>query len=78
MSNFVLIMSDEHNPRFAAPYGHNVSITPNMQAMADDGVLFESAYCPSSLDLTPSFANYALSSTKTTELNSSSIASWKI
>jgi len=49
MSNFILIMSDEHNPRFTSPYGHNTVITPNMQAMAEDGVLFESAYCPSPL-----------------------------
>ena len=49
MSNVIVFMSDEHNPRYSSPYGHDFVDTPNMQWMADNGTLFEHAYCPSPL-----------------------------
>jgi len=49
MSNFLVLVSDEHNPLYSEPYGHTSVKTPNMQAIADRGVVFESAYCPSPL-----------------------------
>ncbi len=49
MANIVLVTSDEHNPRYASPYGHPSIQTPFMQEMADAGVVFEHAYCPSPL-----------------------------
>ena len=49
MSNVIVFMSDEHNPRYASPYGHAFVETPNMQRLADAGTVFENAYCPSPL-----------------------------
>ena len=49
MSNVIVFMSDEHNPRYASPYGHPFVDTPNMQRLADNGTVFEHAYCPSPL-----------------------------
>lgn len=51
MPNFVLFMSDEHNPRYTSPYGHPFAITPNLQRLAERGTLYENAYCPSPLCL---------------------------
>ncbi|MCX8065600.1 MAG: sulfatase-like hydrolase/transferase [Candidatus Hydrogenedentes bacterium] len=50
-TNVVLIMSDEHNPLYSSVYGHPFVQTPNMERMAQDGVVFENAYCPSPLCL---------------------------
>ena len=49
MSNVIVFMSDEHNPRYSSPYGHPFVDTPNMQWLADNGTVFEHAYCPSPL-----------------------------
>ena len=49
MSNVIVFMSDEHNPRYSSPYGHGFVDTPNMQWLADNGTVFEHAYCPSPL-----------------------------
>ena len=49
MSNFLILTSDEHNPLYSSPYGHGSVRTPNMQALADNGVVFDAAYCPSPL-----------------------------
>jgi choline-sulfatase len=49
MSNVLVLMSDEHNPRYAAPYGHTVVRTPNMARLAAEGTVFNAAYCPSPL-----------------------------
>ena len=49
MSNVIVFMSDEHNPRFSSPYGHDFVDTPNMRRLADSGTLYEYAYCPSPL-----------------------------
>ena len=49
MSNVIVFMSDEHNPRYSSPYGHDFVQTPNMQRLADSGTLFSDAYCPSPL-----------------------------
>ncbi len=50
-ANVVLLFSDEHNPLFSSPYGDHRLDTPNMQWMADNGMLFRNAYCPSPLCL---------------------------
>jgi len=49
MSNFLVLMSDEHNPLYSKPYGNTTVKTPNMNALADRGVVFENSYCPSPL-----------------------------
>jgi choline-sulfatase len=49
MPNVVLMMSDEHNPRYASPYGHRTIKTPAMARLASEGVVFENGYCPSPL-----------------------------
>lgn len=51
MANVLLLLSDEHNPRYAAPYGHPMVRTPNMDRLARAGTLYERAYCASPLCL---------------------------
>lgn len=49
MTNVVLLVSDEHNPRYSSTYGHEVVRTPNMDRLAARGTVYENAYCPSPL-----------------------------
>lgn len=49
--NILLIMSDEHAPMFSGCYGHPIVQTPHMDWLAEQGVLFENAYCNSPLCL---------------------------
>lgn len=51
MSNVILFMSDEHNPRYSSVYGHPFVETPNMARLAEQGIIYDSAYCPSPLCL---------------------------
>jgi len=51
MPNFLLLMSDEHNPLYSSVYGHPSISTPNMERLAERGTVFENAYCPSPLCL---------------------------
>jgi choline-sulfatase len=55
--NFLIIMSDEHDPRVSSPYGHPFIETPAIQRLADTGATFESAYCNSPLCV-PSRASF--------------------
>ena len=48
-TNVVLLVSDEHNPRYASPYGDGNIMTPNLARLAQRGTVFENAYCPSPL-----------------------------
>ena len=48
-TNTLILISDEHNPRFSSPYGHPAIQTPNMERLAKMGTVYESAYCPSPL-----------------------------
>ena len=50
-SNFVLLMSDEHNPKVSSIHGHPLVRTPNLERLASQGTVFESTYCPSPLCL---------------------------
>ncbi|MGQ9809054.1 MAG: sulfatase-like hydrolase/transferase [Armatimonadota bacterium] len=51
--NFLLFMSDEHNPRYSSVYRYpgypDFLQTPNMEALAREGTVYENAYCPSPL-----------------------------
>ena len=47
--NILVIMSDEHDPMVSMPYGHPLVRTPNMQRLADNGAVFDNAYCNSPL-----------------------------
>ena len=47
--NFLIIMSDEHGPMFSGTYGHPLIQTPHLDSLAEQGVLFENAYCNSPL-----------------------------
>ncbi len=49
MSNVVILMSDEHNPKFSSVYGHPTVSTPNMERLARSGTTYDAAYCPSPL-----------------------------
>ena len=53
MANVLLLMSDEHNPFYSSVYGHPFVHTPAMDRLAENGVTYENAYCPSPL-CTPS------------------------
>ena len=47
--NILVIMSDEHNARVLGCHGNALARTPNLDALAGKGVLFENAYCNSPL-----------------------------
>ena len=47
--NIVLIMADQLAPQFTGAYGHPVVKTPHIDALADRGMRFDSAYCNSPL-----------------------------
>ena len=49
MTNVLLLMSDEHNPRYSSTYGHPFVRTPNLDRLAERGTVYENAYCPSPL-----------------------------
>lgn len=43
--NILLIMTDQHNPHVTGCYGDSVVQTPNLDRLAERGVVFENAYC---------------------------------
>ncbi len=43
--NFLVIMSDQHNRRYMGCAGDRIARTPNLDALAGRGVLFENTYC---------------------------------
>ena len=45
--NILHILSDQHSPYVLGCYGDGVVHTPNLDRIAAQGALFESAYCPS-------------------------------
>src|SRR6266705_7071601 len=45
--NFLVIMSDEHNPKIARYAGHPIVRTPSLDALAARGTIFTSAYTTS-------------------------------
>ena len=45
--NLLYIHSDQHNPRVTGCYGDPLVRTPYLDGLADQGVVFENAYCPS-------------------------------
>jgi len=47
--NFLILISDQHNPHVLGCYGDKIVRTPNMDALAEKGVVFEHAYCASPL-----------------------------
>jgi choline-sulfatase len=49
MANVILLMSDEHNPKYCSVYGHDIVQTPNMEKLAKRGTVFSNAYCASPL-----------------------------
>ena len=47
--NIVILMADQLTASALKTYGNKVSLTPNIDKLADEGVVFESAYCNSPL-----------------------------
>ena len=47
--NILLIQADQLAPQFLPPYGHEVVQAPNLSQLADEGVVFDAAYCNSPL-----------------------------
>ncbi|MBI3899266.1 MAG: choline-sulfatase [Gammaproteobacteria bacterium] len=47
--NILILMADQLTPGALRTYGNKVSKTPNIDALAKDGVVFDSAYCNSPL-----------------------------
>lgn len=46
-SNFLIVISDEHRKDAMGCVGHPIVKTPNLDALAARGVVFENAYTPS-------------------------------
>jgi len=59
--NILVLMADQMTPFALRAYGHGLSLTPHLDALAAEGVVFDSAYCNSPL-CAPS--RYALMSGK--------------
>jgi choline-sulfatase len=55
--NILVVMADQMAPAFLPIYGHPIVRAPNMQALAGDGIVFDSAYCASPL-CAPSRASF--------------------
>jgi len=57
-ANLLVLMSDEHNPKFLATAGHPFVATPNLDALAARGTRFTSAYtaCPICVPARAAFA----------------------
>ena len=55
--NVLIVMADQMAPAFLPIYGHPLTRAPNMQALAQQGVVFDSAYCNSPL-CSPSRASF--------------------
>ena len=55
--NILIVMADQMAPASLPIYGHPLVRAPNMQALARDGVVFDSAYCASPL-CAPSRASF--------------------
>jgi choline-sulfatase len=47
--NILFVMADQLTPSALPAYGNTVTRTPNLDALAEEGVVFESAYCNSPL-----------------------------
>ncbi|HBI09413.1 MAG TPA: choline-sulfatase, partial [Franconibacter pulveris] len=47
--NIVILMADQLTASALRAYGNKVSLTPNIDKLAREGVVFESAYCNSPL-----------------------------
>lgn len=47
--NVVVLMADEHNPKYSEPHGHPFVQTPALARLARMGTTFTDAYCPSPL-----------------------------
>lgn len=47
MGNVLIILGDEHSPRFMGCSGHPIVQTPNLDSLASNGVRFTNAYTPS-------------------------------
>ncbi len=56
--NFLVIMSDEHNPKVAGYAGHPIVTTPNLDRLAARGTTFRSAYTTSPVCI-PARAGFA-------------------
>lgn len=46
-ANILVLMSDQHNPYITGCYGNELVRTPNIDSLAEDGMRFDNAYCPS-------------------------------
>jgi choline-sulfatase len=55
--NILIVMADQLAPAFLPAYGHKVVKTPNIDALAQSGVVFDNAYCASPL-CSPSRASF--------------------
>src|SRR5438477_510770 len=47
--NILFVMADQMAPAFLPMHGHPVVKTPHLSALAERGIVFDSAYCPSPL-----------------------------
>ncbi|MBT6337723.1 MAG: sulfatase-like hydrolase/transferase [Desulfobacula sp.] len=57
-NNLLLIMSDEHDPRYMGASGHPVVKTPCLDRLAERGICFTNAYTPSPICV-PARASFA-------------------
>ena len=58
--NILVIQADQMAPQALPVYGHPLFKAPNIQALADRGVVFENAYCNFPLCVPPGSARALL------------------
>ena len=47
--NFIFIMSDDHAAQALSCYGSNINQTPHLDRLAEEGMLFENAFCTNAI-----------------------------
>jgi len=47
--NILFLFGEQHHPLMMSPAGNSIIHTPNLQRLADSGLYFENAYCPTPL-----------------------------
>ena len=59
--NILVLMTDQHSKNVLGAYGNNIVRTPNLDALANDGMRFTSTYCPAPLCIPTSQSTFRAS-----------------
>jgi choline-sulfatase len=80
--NILLIVSDQHAQRVAGCYGDRAGVTPHLDRLAANGIVFENAYCqspicvPSRMSLTTGLQPFRQQCWTNSDMLPSDVPSW--